>query len=558
MNWVRTCKVVGTLSLTALTLVACAGPPSAFCQSRNNIPLPEYYGIYAVVDSQLVKLDSEQIRVNKTVGVRLGQRNGVGNILNGEPVAASKTVEVPEFTADLKIIVFSQTSGLESPLDIANSLHLEALVFVRNVSIDTGWPQNVRRSGTEDGWDAGNAPELLGLARGDRAKSLEFLVKPVTGQPDMVVAELPEKLRPGVYRLTRGERNPLFGNTGLAFAVEPISEGEATKCVDASIKYFMNISNTKYAPCMDAPQTAGNRAPSSSVTQQLAEQVRTIVAASYEKSPLNDLQFLELIIGRAEQAGVPPWLLFGQARFETTFGNPINGTTRDGVTFTDGTTGNAHNLFNIRPGPSWSGKVLDTGQGGLFRVYDTYEDCVRDYLQLMSSGLYGGKTLEQVINTYFPASENGSARVESYVDSVIDFARKLGFKVTRATVPMPANLAQRSGLTFPAPTPISPTDGSIFDRFPRTTTLVGASVPGASSYVVQVDYYDPQNLPSASLKPGWVSEREGRIYIQQATQSTSYTFEFVGAQPGRWRVWAVGSNAQEGAKSDWMVFRYTR
>jgi sugar lactone lactonase YvrE len=113
-------------------------------------------------------------------------------------------------------------------------------------------------------------------------------------------------------------------------------------------------------------------------------------------------------------------------------------------------------------------------------------------------------------------------------------------------------------LALSAPRPVSPPDGTVFNSFPRTTTLKWEAVPGAIRYVVEVDYYDPQNFPGANLKPGWVSERDRNIYIQQATQSTSYTFEFVGAQPGRWRVWAVGSNGQEGAKSDWMVFRYTR
>ena len=38
--------------------------------------------------------------------------------------------------------------------------------------------------------------------------------------------------------------------------------------------------------------------------------------------------------------------------------------------------------------------------------------------------------------------------------------------------------------------------------------------------------------------------------------TNSYTFDFVGAQPGRWRVWAVDVNGQKGPKSDWWGFSY--
>jgi len=162
--------------------------------------------------------------------------------------------------------------------------------------------------------------------------------------------------------------------------------------------------------------------------------------AGYEKaddfrSPLDSQQFLDMILKECQQAGVPPWLLLGQVRFETTFGDPINATVRDGMPFTDGTVGNAHNLFNIRPG-SWTGKILDTGQGGKFRAYPSFDDSARNYLQVISGGTYRGKTLKQLVNTYFPMSENGAARVQSYIDSIIQLAGKLGVTVNENTVPV--------------------------------------------------------------------------------------------------------------------------
>lgn len=227
----------------------------SFAQGAEKYPIPEYFGIYAVTDGGLVKLDAQQVKFTRTVAARIGQRSGVGNILNGEPVARSSVQQVPELSSDLKIIVYQQSSGMASSLAIAQSLRLEALVFVRTVFVDTGWPQNVRRSGPENGWEAGDAPELLGIASGDRARALEFLVKPVPGQQDMVLAGLAERLKPGLYRLGVREQLP-FVSSGNIFAVSPVAEGEAAACVDAHVTYAMAMSTTKYTPCGSARPAA--------------------------------------------------------------------------------------------------------------------------------------------------------------------------------------------------------------------------------------------------------------------------------------------------------------
>jgi hypothetical protein len=36
------------------------------------------------------------------------------------------------------------------------------------------------------------------------------------------------------------------------------------------------------------------------------------------------------------------------------------------------------------------------------------------------------------------------------------------------------------------------------------------------------------------------------------------TFQFIGAQPGHWRVWVVDAAGNPGPKSDWREFRFTR
>jgi tetratricopeptide (TPR) repeat protein len=98
--------------------------------------------------------------------------------------------------------------------------------------------------------------------------------------------------------------------------------------------------------------------------------------------------------------------------------------------------------------------------------------------------------------------------------------------------------------TLAAPRLLSPEAGKVFDHFPRQTTLVWSEVPGAVEYRIEWDY---QSGNSWTDHPGLMSSKE-----------PVKTFSFVGAQPGRWRVWAVDAEGREGAKSEWREFEYTR
>jgi hypothetical protein len=94
------------------------------------------------------------------------------------------------------------------------------------------------------------------------------------------------------------------------------------------------------------------------------------------------------------------------------------------------------------------------------------------------------------------------------------------------------------------PKQISPAHGTVFSHYPRRTTLRWDSVIGAMSYTVEYGYKDGNTWRSYRPKSG--------------ITTTIYTFEFVGAQPGRWRVWAVSAHGVESPKSAWWEFRYTR
>lgn len=103
-----------------------------------------------------------------------------------------------------------------------------------------------------------------------------------------------------------------------------------------------------------------------------------------------------------------------------------------------------------------------------------------------------------------------------------------------------------------APAQRSPANGKRFSHYPRRITLNWNAVPGASAYTVEIDCY------GCCQSGKWCTDI-GRTYKEvKSINSTTYTFNFVGAQPGRWRVWAVDQKGNPGKKSPWWNFRFTR
>ena len=95
---------------------------------------------------------------------------------------------------------------------------------------------------------------------------------------------------------------------------------------------------------------------------------------------------------------------------------------------------------------------------------------------------------------------------------------------------------------------LSPADRSVFSHYPRDTVLKWAALPGAISYELQIDYQSDGK---------WSSETNGVAPVLRTNQ-TEYRFPFVGAQPGRWRVRALGIADEPGQWTEWRHFRYTR
>jgi len=105
---------------------------------------------------------------------------------------------------------------------------------------------------------------------------------------------------------------------------------------------------------------------------------------------------------------------------------------------------------------------------------------------------------------------------------------------------------------FPVPKQISPPNNTVFNHYPRTTTLNWTGVYGANTYYLEIDCFQCCEAGK------WCSEIGKKFRNIKGLKSTSYTFDFVGAQPGRWRVCAVGKRGDRSPMTSWWRFEYTK
>lgn len=135
------------------------------------------------------------------------------------------------------------------------------------------------------------------------------------------------------------------------------------------------------------------------------------------------------------------------------------------------------------------------------------------------------------------------ARIASAALGVVLIGAGLG--IQHGTAPKPAPVYQQ----LSEPVMLSPTEGAVLDNLPRHTTLRWAPVSGAATYTVKVESCEASGCQDGTARP---------LKLATGLTSTSYTFEFVGALPGRWRVWAVSADGHEGPKPRFRDFRYAR
>ncbi|WP_028104767.1 flagellar assembly peptidoglycan hydrolase FlgJ [Pseudoduganella violaceinigra] len=122
-------------------------------------------------------------------------------------------------------------------------------------------------------------------------------------------------------------------------------------------------------------------------------------AAPATDKPAHVRAFQDKLGSHAEEAsrasGIPAKFMLGQAALETGWG-------RREIKGRDGTS--SHNLFGIKAGPDWKGRVVETatteyvhGQPQTrvdkFRAYDSYADSFKDYARMLTSNARYEKAL---------------------------------------------------------------------------------------------------------------------------------------------------------------------
>ena len=140
--------------------------------------------------------------------------------------------------------------------------------------------------------------------------------------------------------------------------------------------------------------------------------------------------------------------------------------------------------------------------------------------------------------------------------SAADFAVYLK-KKNEATPIQPARAGDE--MRLPAPVQLSPQNNEVFNYFPRNTKLSWNPVAEAVSYGVEVEScWNPPSAGGSRLPDDGECINPSPYEEKFSLNNTTYEFFFKGAQPGRWRVWAIDKDHRPGFKSAWRRFVYLK
>jgi flagellar protein FlgJ len=131
----------------------------------------------------------------------------------------------------------------------------------------------------------------------------------------------------------------------------------------------------------------------------------------------------------SQSSGVPVQLMLGQAALESGWG-------KHAIKSPDGT--DSHNLFGIKAGANWSGKVVMANTteyiNGVkqnriekFRAYDSYTDSFKDFAQLISTSPRYKKVMDNLhnVNNYAQAMQQSGYATDP------NYARKLASAISK-------------------------------------------------------------------------------------------------------------------------------
>ncbi|MGH7103655.1 MAG: DUF3426 domain-containing protein [Acetobacteraceae bacterium] len=206
--------------VAALTLAGCAAPPPYAVQSETvapaaNIPLPTYYGLYAVDAGTLVRLDGPSEWERRTWSGR------------------------EDMPTNVSFLAFSRALGGESaPLDQA--VTLERVASVRYERTSTG---EIITHPVGAVWASPDLP----------AYQVALAFRPIPSHPDMIIATPNSPLPPGLYSLKVHGAETQDSRFGVAWSTVPQATYGAQNCVE---KYPGG-----YSPCGATVPAGGTMTP---------------------------------------------------------------------------------------------------------------------------------------------------------------------------------------------------------------------------------------------------------------------------------------------------------
>jgi len=102
---------------------------------------------------------------------------------------------------------------------------------------------------------------------------------------------------------------------------------------------------------------------------------------------------------------------------------------------------------------------------------------------------------------------------------------------------------------MPTPTLTGPANNVVFGQYLRTLTLSWKMVPATAGYNLEIAYCDAARVTCVSYPTVNITD----------PLASDYTFNFVGAQPGKWRVTALGGGTyRDSTPSAWRWFTFTQ
>jgi TonB family protein len=194
------------------------------------------------------------------------------------------------------------------------------------------------------------------------------------------------------------------------------------------------------------------------------------------------------------------------------------------------------------PDPPAAGSLrirLTVGADGRTRNLQTFETDNQDWTNRVLKEMAGWR-FRPAMHAGQPEEVNGIFEV-----AVRQKAAENQPNLTRRLVAISPPTPQ--DVSLPAPKPVAPNDKAMFDGYPRHVTCKWEASPGAVAYLLEWDYM---------YHDVWHAEAEGMPGAAYEVAGTETSFDFVGAQSGRWRVWPVNGSGQRGNPSEWRTFRY--